>query len=107
MCKVCVEDWPITTVLKLKLVAEREITGPLGEEERGVTLAQPTTANAISRSDAAEATLRLDRLLEKRDDTSVANLLRFGNSKLPSEEEQPQPVQGTVVGQGLHSVDLY
>jgi hypothetical protein len=27
MWRVCVEDWPIATVLKLKLVAEREMTG--------------------------------------------------------------------------------
>jgi hypothetical protein len=32
ICRVCVVDWPITTVLKLKLVAERERPGVLGEE---------------------------------------------------------------------------
>jgi len=30
-----VADWPITTVLKLKLEVESEITGPPGEEWGG------------------------------------------------------------------------
>jgi hypothetical protein len=84
MWRVCVEDWPITTVLKLKLVAESEITGWLGAE-RGVTLAQPATA--ITSKEAAAETLPIDRYLERRENTSAANPLRFGNSKLPFEEQ--------------------
>ena len=48
ICSVCGADWPITTVLKLKLVAERESAGVdvgVGEgvvvEDLGETLAQP------------------------------------------------------------------
>jgi hypothetical protein len=58
--RVCVEDCPITTVLKLKLVAESEIAGWLGAE-RGVTLAQPATARAITSKEATTAMLPVDR----------------------------------------------
>jgi hypothetical protein len=86
MWRVCVEDWPITAVLKLKLVAEREIEGAL-VDERGATVAQPATAKAITSKEATTATLPIDRQLEWRENTPIANLLRFGNFKLLFEEE--------------------
>ena len=104
--RVCVEDWPITTVLKLKLIAEREITGWLGAE-RGVTLAQPITSTAVINNDAAVAMLPMERKLETRENTPAANPLRFGNSKLLFQEQCLQPVPSTVVGQGLQSLHLY
>jgi hypothetical protein len=73
----------------------------------GVTVAQPALARANHSREAAAAMLAIDRQLERRENTQATNPLRFGNSKLLSEEQHSQPVPGTVVGQVLQVVDLY
>ena len=68
---------------------------------------QPAKAKATASRKAAAKMLSMDRQLKKRENTSAANPLRFGNFKLLFHERCLQPVLGTVLEQGLHRRDLY
>ena len=104
--RVCVDVLPTTTVLKLKLVEERE-SAPSGGGALGPTVAQPTRKKQKLNAKTSALKARNEKQFERCENTPGASPLRLGNLKLPPHGQGEQPVPGTVLGQDLLEEKLY